>query len=290
LRAKVSNGFLISMVRLYEKWCSRLLVTCSLCVTKAMKRYLEAEFGLSGGSVTTLYDRAGPQFKGRTSVVAKRDLENRLISKGVMKRGFSEFDFVIVSSTSWTKDEDFSLLLEALPEYSVRTGTEKRTLLFITGKGEMREEFENNFNLKKFTNITLVTAWLPASDYPLVLGLADVGVSVHTSTSGLDLPMKVVDMLGSEVAVVALNFPALPELLGHKEEGGLVFSNAKELSEALVSLTCGENAREKREKLARFGSKFRQTNWKAEWTLNAWPVFEKLIPKRSRQSRRRTAD
>lgn len=286
LGSKVKSEFLVSLVRKYESWFSRMFVYSALCVSKAMKQYLECEFGIKSSSVHVLYDRAGPQFTGRTSASAKHDLEGRLMAQEILKKRFSAYDFVIVSSTSWTPDEDFDLLLEAVVDLSAKT-VGKQSLLFITGKGEMKDSFVEKFNSKNFINIHLVTAWVSASDYPLVLGAADVGVCMHTSTSGLDLPMKVVDMLGSECPVLALKFQALQELLG--SEGGCVFSSAEELTAGLLDLLVGPQGKEKRDRFSRFGAKFRQSsNWKSEWMSCAWnPVFDKLIPKRSRQSRRR---
>ena len=285
LESKIKSKPIVRLVQFYEKFLSKFCASSCLCVTKAMKKFLESEFKLE--SVYTLYDRPGPQFLGRTSPIVKEDLEHRLTSLGVMKKKFSEYNFVIASSTSWTKDEDFSLVLKALPKYSEKTEG-KRTLLFITGKGEMKDLFVAGFNALNLQNVDLVTAWLPAADYPLLLGVADIGISVHTSTSGLDLPMKAVDMLGSETPVVALRFPALVEMLGGDGQGGITFSSDEELADALLALTVNEGAKDLREKYSKYGFRFKQSGtWKSEWTSVAWPVFEKYIPKRSRQARRR---
>ncbi|EMD41242.1 glycosyltransferase family 33 protein [Gelatoporia subvermispora B] len=163
---------------------------------------------------------------------------------------------LLVSSTSWTPDEDFGLLRDALVLYErrAREREEKggevlpKVLMVVTGKGPLRERYMGEIEQlqngaggegdEPWRYVRCVSLWLEAEDYPLLLGSADLGISLHASSSALDLPMKVVDMFGCGLPVCALGFACLPELV---QDGvnGLVFKDATQLAEQLETLLTG---------------------------------------------------
>lgn len=122
----------------------------------------------------------------------------------------SERPALVVSSTSWTPDEDFTVLRSALDAYA-SDPTRPALLVLVSGKGgALRDEFVCAVAEREtsgvWRNVVVRTTWLEMRDYPVFLGGADLGVCLHSSSSGLDLPMKVVDLFGCAVPVLARGF------------------------------------------------------------------------------------
>ncbi|KAJ2787587.1 mannosyltransferase [Coemansia interrupta] len=180
-----------------------------------------------------------------------------------MRKGRPMF---LVSSTSWTADEDFSILLDALRMYDEQASRNGGTSLavIITGKGPLREYYEAEIDRLKLSRVCIATAWLSAEDYPLLLGSADLGISLHTSSSGLDLPMKVVDMLGCGTPVCAYEFACIHELVDSRN--GMVFGNASELAQQVQSLASQLGSiRGPYQRLLRGAEEFRRTDWETNY-------------------------
>lgn len=96
---------------------------------------------------------------------------------------------LLISSTSWTPDEDFSVLLEALERFDSRAASgDSPSLPFVvvvvTGKGPEKAKYVEKMRNSKMLKVAVCTAWLEPEDYPVLLGSADLGVCLHTSTSG----------------------------------------------------------------------------------------------------------
>ncbi|XP_064318265.1 chitobiosyldiphosphodolichol beta-mannosyltransferase isoform X2 [Phalacrocorax carbo] len=184
---------------------------------------------------------------------------------------------LLISSTSWTEDEDFSVLLKALEDYErfISEGVKLPSLVcVITGKGPLKDYYNRLISKLHFKYIQICTPWLEAEDYPLLLGSADLGVCLHKSSSGLDLPMKVVDMFGCCLPVCAIYFECLHELVKHNENG-LIFRDSNELAEQLKMLFLGFPALEG--KLHNFRKNLRaseQLRWDESWDQTVLPLLK----------------
>ncbi|QRV90942.1 hypothetical protein RhiJN_18960 [Ceratobasidium sp. AG-Ba] len=101
------------------------------------------------------------------------------VSPGVILR--EDRPALLVSSTSWTPDEDFSILLDALTKYEQRakSGGLPKLLALITGKGPQRNYYMTEVaRLEKHQNwewVRCASVWLEPDDYPVLLGSADLG-------------------------------------------------------------------------------------------------------------------
>ncbi|KAK2169434.1 hypothetical protein LSH36_10g12007, partial [Paralvinella palmiformis] len=148
---------------------------------------------------------------------------------------------LVMSSTSWTKDEDFSLLLEALEKYD-------------------EDRVDDNTDLPDVVCV--------------ITGSADIGVCLHKSSSGLDLPMKVVDMFGCGLPVCAVHFNCLDELVKH-EHNGLIFRTSEELALQLQDLLRGfPNDCKKLDNFRANIKDFQMVRWDNSWKQTVLPLLD----------------
>lgn len=235
------NHPLVKVLKMYEKYLSRFAAV-NITVTNQMKEFLINEFLLRPKSIVPFHDRPGPQFRP-LSVLGKTRTE---ITKHELFSGVENIESykIIVSATSFTPDEDFGILLKALKKYDENVAEKTPVFVVITGKGPLQKEFLDTVESLRFLEKVIIrNAWLSTEDYPLILASADLAVSLHTSLSGIDLPMKIVDFFGVGVPVITLRFPAIGELV---KDGvnGLVLPGVKseeiEMYECMSKALCDE--------------------------------------------------
>ncbi|KAH3732001.1 UDP-Glycosyltransferase/glycogen phosphorylase [Pelomyxa schiedti] len=235
----------IVVAKLWEFTFGALCGDRHICVTNALKKKLCSEWRVKPSLVQVLHDRPheifSPLTKDQRSKTLEWLMENISDSetKEYIEMLHKRDQHVIskiamgVSSTSWTPDEDFGVLLEALAKYDSQANIPgsclPRLLFVITGKGPEREKYEELIKDLAMTHVAICTIWLPHDKYPLVLGCSDFGVSLHQSSSQIDLPIKVLDMFGVGLPVCSRFYPCLQEELVHPGENGFTFDTSEEL-------------------------------------------------------------
>jgi beta-1,4-mannosyltransferase len=295
-------------------WYERLLSRYSsgnFCVTNAMQRWLMEEWDVKAH---VLHDQP-PDFFHRTTVKDAHDLfqkfeadpkcklhkallgdawnsknnsKDSTLLTNVNEKGEVEFRHdrpaLVVSSTSWTKDEDFGILLEAVVQLDRRLELEKSSqtnfphiVFIVTGKGPQKAMYEAQIAKLSMIRCHIVTAWLEAVDYPRLMGCCDLGISLHYSSSGLDLPMKILDMFGAGMPVCAVHFACLHELVQHNVNG-LIFNHGKgsesgiQLANQLYNLFAGFS-RHETTMLTRLREGVKPGSWTENWNTRAKPLL-----------------
>ena len=144
----------------------------------------------------------------------------------------------------------------------------------MTGAGSERARWERRIAELGLARVQARTVWLDAEDYPRLLAAADLGVCLHRSASGVDLPMKIADMFGAGLPVCALDYgPVLRELVREGENGRL-FSTGAELADQITELLEGfPGPAPALEALRRGVARTATESWAEGWRREALPVF-----------------
>lgn len=260
---------MVLIYRFYEKWLGRRAFA-HFTVTTTMAEQLRKQFGMDGRRIIPLHDRPGDQFQVIKSSEQKQEIINYLQTEyGIQKFGNEK---IIITATSYTPDEDLYMLLKALRKYDKEKNGPKLRVI-ITGKGPMYDEISKAIieNNKELSHVTVTQLWLSNEDYPKALGIADLGISLHTSSSGWDLPMKVVDMFGCGVPVIAINFEALHELVKDLHNGiSIPPGDYEALSSTLQDILNNTKNMQQIKNGAIEESKIR---WGDNWTSKVGPLF-----------------
>ena len=276
-----------AIARSERRWARK--AAAHLAVSQAMADWLQRKYGVRA---TVVYDRP-PHIFSRPSPAEAAAVWAKVAASAGLDPGHQIP--LVVCPTSWTPDEDFDLLLEAL-ERADRTLTSRggsstfaqgaaadkldspstalQLAVLLTGKGQLRETFEARAARRHFKNIVVRTLWLEPADYPVCVGMADLGLCLHQSSSGLDLPMKLADFRGPGVPAAAFDYsPVLGEVLTNGKEG-VTFRDPGDLANLLVSVA--KRSAKPERPLARsrvWLAANPAERWEDQWKATAAPVL-----------------
>jgi beta-1,4-mannosyltransferase len=263
------------VVRL-ARWCEESLgrrAHAHLAVSRALRAALVD--GARLGEVAVFHDRPAAGFAPLAA--EEREAVRGHLYANLRVPGGAGDVALVVSPTSWTADEDFDLLIKALPLCARSVGVP--VLLLVTGDGPRRSTVEARIAQLHLGRIHVRTAWLARAEYQRVLGAADLGLCLHRSSSGLDLPMKISDMIGAQLPVLALDYGACLRERLPPGDTHLLFHDARGLAADLGRLLEGFPTRTPLLDTMRAAAQAsRGPTWEHGWESEAWPVLHGSRP------------
>ena len=133
-------------------------------VTESLRKFLIQDYKIPSNSIYVLRDCCNMmKLKTASAPFAGYNI-TELLSNSI----------VVVSSTSWTNDENFDILIDSLKKLK-SSANGKRWVFIITGDGPNRTMYENQLKGLASEKLIIMTAWLSTTEY---FGL----LSTHTKS------------------------------------------------------------------------------------------------------------
>jgi beta-1,4-mannosyltransferase len=238
-----STNRMVRLARWYEFHAGRR-AAAHLCVSEAMRADLER----AGIRARVLYDIG-------------------LAPASPPQPRTAGHPLLVVCPAGWTADENMELLAQALAIPWDAPAIE----LHVTGDGPTRERLAPRLEALSRPGLAIHTGFLPATEYRDLLGQASLGLSLHNSSSGLDLAMKVADMFEARLPVLAFDYAgALPEQI-RDGETGFIFADAAELAALLARIARDPAPLDQMRR--NIAQQWTET-WDQAWQREAGPLFE----------------
>ena len=229
----------VRILKRYEMWTGAR-ADAHFCVSEGMKADLEQRFGI------------------RAQVLYDRPLRRLAAARGEV--------LTAVCPASWTADENMAMLLDAialLPAGAIE--------FHLTGNGPEYAQLEPRIQKLREAGHAIRTGFLSEADYWALIARADIGISMHRSSSGLDLAMKVVDLFSGGAPVCAFDYGECVREQIREGQTGFLFRDAACLAAALSQ--CMDD----REMLTAMRRKVLDDwsrTWSDEWQRVAAPAID----------------
>jgi len=214
---------------LVEKFLS-LFTDMIVCVSQAVKRFVEEVEGISEKKTCLIYNGVGklPLFQGdRDSHVGRKSL------------GLEAKDFVVITVASLTPHKGHQVLIDAAGVVSKK---HESLRLLIVGDGPLRNKLELCAQESGLSSKIMFTG--QRKDIVPLLKLADLFVLPSTEREGLGIAL--IEAMAEGLPVIGTKLGGIPEVIDDNVNGLLVAPGSPyELAAALEKLIEGKGIREK---------------------------------------------
>ena len=182
------TSWIVTFAKWYEEYFGSM-ASGHLCVTRAFKVYLTTHAKISEDLIRVLYDRPPTHFERLSISSASKFLMDKGFRSPSLSSSLTTLDLnglpimnphrsaLLVSSTSWTEDEDFSILQFLVSQSGIKKVMNLAEshdwpdlTVVITGKGPLKEYWESKIESLALERVLIQTAWLSLEEYPKLLG------------------------------------------------------------------------------------------------------------------------